>query len=403
MTRSPSKGRGYPTPSMARVEKPYRVYKGGRAKGKVPLERPQRQPRRDGRGPDRPRVHRPRRRWSWKKRIAVGLLVLVLLAIVWGVIGFLQFRQGVKAANKRLPDNVRAALAKQNGALLSNPTTILLLGSDHVNNDQRAALNHSDSIMLLRTNPDRHRLAYLSIPRDLRVHIPDYGDAKINSAMQIGGPALAARTIEDFTGLGINHVMFVDFVAFKDLIDNIGGIDINVPEPILSNPFDCPYDVQRCQTWKGWRFGKGWQHMDGRRALVYSRIRENQLNPADSDLTRGERQQQVLRATLRKLLGVGTYFGLPFNGSKLVKPLATDLSAWQFMQLGWVLKRAPASKALHCRLGGTGDPAGSSDIIPSEDNIAVIQEVTGAAAAQPPRPGSGPFGPGCVVGNQTFR
>ena len=81
MTRSPSKGRGYPTPSMARVEKPYRVYKGGRVKGKVPLERPQRQTRRDGRGPDRPRVHRPRRRWSWKRRIAVGLLVLILLAV----------------------------------------------------------------------------------------------------------------------------------------------------------------------------------------------------------------------------------------------------------------------------------------------------------------------------------
>jgi LCP family protein required for cell wall assembly len=388
---------------MARVEKPYRVYKGGRTKGKVPLERPQRHPRRDGREPGQPRIRRPRRRWSWKKRIGVGLLALVLLAIVWGVIGFLQFRQGVKAANKRLPEGVRAALAEQNGLLLNKPTTILLLGSDHMNNDQRAALNHSDSIMLLRTNPDRHRLAYLSIPRDLRVNIPGYGDSKINAAMQIGGPALAARTIESFTGLGINHIMFVDFRAFKDLIDNVGGIDINVPEPILSNPFDCPYDVERCQTWKGWRFAKGWQHMDGRRALVYSRIRENQLNPADSDISRGERQQAVLRATLRKLLGMGTYFGLPFTGSKLVKPLATDLSAWQLVQLGWVLKRAPGNKALHCRLGGTGDPGGSSDIIPSEDNVPVIQEVTGAAAPQPPPPGSGPFGPGCVVGNQTFR
>jgi polyisoprenyl-teichoic acid--peptidoglycan teichoic acid transferase len=388
---------------MARVEKPYRVYKGGRVKGKVPLERPQRHPRRDGREPGQPRIRRPRRRWSWKKRIGIGLLVLVLLSIVWGVIGFVQFQQGVKAANKRLPDNVRAALAKQNGLLLNKPTTILLLGSDHMNNDQRASLNHADSIMLLRTNPSRHRLTYLSIPRDLRVPIPGYGDQKVNAAMQIGGPALAARTIESFTGLGINHVMFVDFRAFKDLIDNIGGIDVNVPERILSNPFDCPYDVQRCQTWKGWRFGKGWQHMDGRRALVYSRIRENRLNPADSDITRGERQQQVLRATLRKLLGLGTYFKLPFNGTKLVKPLTTDLSAWQFVQLGWVLKRAPADKALHCRLGGTGDPGGTSDIVPSEDNLAVVQMVTGAAAAQPPRPGSGPFGAGCIVGNRTFR
>jgi polyisoprenyl-teichoic acid--peptidoglycan teichoic acid transferase len=391
---------------MARVEKPYRVYRGGRVKGKVPLERPQRGARRNGREPGQPKIRRPRRHWSWKRRIGTGILVLILLTIAWGVIGFLQFRDGVSAANTRLDKTapgVHAVLARQNGLLLSKPTTILLLGTDHMNTDERAGLNHSDSIMLLRTNPSRHRLAYLSIPRDLRVPIPGYGDQKINAAMQIGGPALAARTIENFTGLPINHVMFVDFRAFKDLIDNIGGIDVNVPEPIVSNRFDCPYDVQRCQTWKGWRFGKGWQHMDGRHALVYSRIRENQLNPADSDVTRGERQQQVLRATLRKLLGLGTYFHLPFNGDTLVKPLTTDLSAWQFVQLGWVLKRSPTGKALHCRLGGTGDPSGSSDIIASEDNLAVVQMVTGAAAPQPPRPGSGPFGPGCVVGNDAFK
>src|SRR3954467_15205034 len=209
MTRCPSKGRGYPTPSMARAKKPYRVYKGGRVKGKVPLERPQRQPRRDRGEPAPPRARRPRRRWSWKKRIAIGVLVLLLVSVLWAAIGFFQFRQGVSSANSRLDKSapgVTAALAHQNGLLLSKPTTILLLGSDHVNNDQRATLNHSDSIMLLRTNPGRHRLASLSIPRDLRVEVPGYGEQKINAAMQIGGPALAVRTIEHFTGLGVNHV-----------------------------------------------------------------------------------------------------------------------------------------------------------------------------------------------------
>ena len=388
---------------MPPVEKPYRVYRGGRARGKVPLERPEREPRRNGARPSAPRVRRPRRRWSWRRRIAVGLVLALLLALAWGVVGFLAFRKGVAAANDRLPVGAGAALAKQDGLLLNQPTTILLLGSDHMNNDQRAGLNNSDSIMLLRTSPGRHRLAYLSIPRDLRVPVPGYGDRKINSALPLGGVPLAVRTIEGFTGLGINHVMFVDFRAFRDLIDNVGGIEVDVPEPILSNPFDCPYDAQRCASWKGWRFDKGRQHMDGRRALVYSRIRENQLNPADSDITRGERQQQVLRATLRKLLGIGTYFRLPFTGSKLMEPLTTDLSASQFVQLGWVLKRAPAGKALHCRLGGTGDPGGTSDIIASEDNLAVIQMVTGRAAAQPPRPGSGPFGAGCITGTGTFR
>ena len=389
---------------MATGEKPYRVYRGGRVKGRVPLERPQKRPERDGRTPRPPRVRRPRRRWSWKRRIGLTLLLVLVLIAIWSIAGYLSFRGGVAKANDRLAKTspgIERVLAAQNGALLSNPTTILMLGRDFANTDQRVALNHSDSIMILRTDPDRHRLAYLSIPRDLRVAIPGYGEQKVNAAMQIGGPGLVVRTIEALTGnaLRINHVMIVDFAQFKDLIDNIGGIDITVPAPILSNRFDCPYDAAGCARWKGWRFAKGRQHMDGKRALIYSRIRENQLDPRDTDISRGGRQQAVLRAALHKLLGFGTFAKLPFHGKSLLKPLTTDLSAWQFVQLGWVLKRAGDGSALHCRLGGT---AAGGDIIGSEDNISVVAMVTGASAPQPPRPGEGLFAPGCIVGNRAF-
>jgi LCP family protein required for cell wall assembly len=295
-------------------------------------------------------------------------------------------------------------LANQKGLLLSNPTTMLLLGRDHENTDRRVGLNNSDSIMILRTDPSRHRLVYLSIPRDLRVPIPGHGENRINSAFPLGGASLTIRTIESLTGLEINHVMIVDFRSFKRLIDNIGGIDVNVPAPILSNKFDCPYKASACARWQGYRFHKGTQHMNGQRALIYSRIRENQLNPADSDITRGMRQQAVMRAVMAKLLGFGTVLNLPFNGDSLLKPLTTDLSAWQFVQLGWVLKRAGQKNAVHCRLGGTPTSiGGASVIVGNEDNLSVVQMVTGRAAPQPPRPGSGQYGPGCVVGNRQFR
>jgi polyisoprenyl-teichoic acid--peptidoglycan teichoic acid transferase len=388
---------------MATGEKPpYRVYRGGRVKGKVPLERPQARTDRNGRSPRSPKIRRPRRRWSWKRRIGIGLIVLFVLAVVWAIAGYLSFRSGVSKANARLDPSVPLALAKPNGAPLSNTTNILLLGRDYENNDRRVGLNHSDSIMILRTDPSRHRLVYLSIPRDLRVPIPGHGEQKINGAMQIGGPALVIRTIEGLTGraLEINHVMVVDFARFKELIDNIGGIDINVPAPILSNRFDCPYTASRCARWSGWRFRKGRQHMDGRRALIYSRIRENRLDPSDTDISRGERQQTVVRAALGKLLGVSTAIKLPFNGKTLLAPLSTDLSAWELVQLGWVLKRADGGNTLHCRLGGVSS---GGDIVGEQENIAVIGMVTGASAPQPPRPGGGLFAPGCVVGNQSFR
>src|SRR6266581_2621005 len=406
MTRFPSNPRGYPTGSMATGEKPYRVYRGGRVKGRVPLDRPQTRPERDGRTPRQPRVRKPRRRWSWKRRIGLSLLLLLVLIVIWSIAGYLSFRSGVAKVNDRMnktSPGIDRILAKQNGLLLSNPTTILMLGRDHANTDQRVGLNHSDSIMILRTDPGRHRLVYLSIPRDLRVPIPGHGEDRINSAFQLGGAALTVRTIEGLTGLEINHVMIVDFRSFKSLIDNIGGVDVNVPAPILSNKFDCPYKASRCAAWHGYRFKKGTQHMNGQRALIYSRIRENQLNPADSDITRGLRQQAVLRAVMAKLLGFGTIVSLPFNGDSLLKPLTTDLSAWQFMQLGWVLKRAGQKNALHCRLGGTATSiGGSSVIVGDEQNLSVVQMVTGRAAPQPPPPGSGQYGPGCVVGNRQF-
>ena len=183
------------------------------------------------------------------------------------------------------------------------------------------------------------------------------------------------------------------------MIDALGGVEIDVPKPILSNRFDCPYATDaRCQQWQGWRFEKGKQEMDGKRALIYSRVRENRLDPAENDLTRGERQQAVVEAMTDKLVGPGTFLRLPFIGGDLVKPLTTDLSAGQLLQLGWVRFRANSSRALHCRLGGEPQTiGGESVLIGTEENAAAIAMFTGRSAAQPPPPGTS-YGAGCLVG-----
>lgn len=387
---------------MAREEKPYRVYRGGRAKGKVPVasrngrQKAARAAGTDGRGEYRgPGAPSTRKKPHWGRRIAIGLLVIFLLVIVWAVASWFSFSSGVSDANKRLDPDAKAALASQSGLLLSHPTTILLLGTDNSNVGNRSGDEHSDSIMLLRTDPSHHRLSYLSIPRDIQVPIPGHGTQKINAAFQMGGAALALKTIHQFTGLDINHVMIVNFGAFKDLIDALGGITVNVPKPIRSNRFDCPYASQaKCDKWQGWRFAKGPQHMTGERALIYSRIRENMLDPSENDITRGARQQAVIDATAAKFTSIGTLARLPFKGGSFVKPLTTDLSAAQLVQLGWVRSRASGGSSVHCRLGG--DLGGGGTGSPSEDNPVAIAMFLGKSAPQPP---TDPFGPGCVVGH----
>ncbi len=384
-------------------EKPYRLYRGGRVKGRVPTLSPpkrEREPRpdRDGRrryrGPGPKPTARPPRKIRWGREIGIAILLVVVFFIVWGLIGYLTFRGGVSDANKRLPNAASGALTKDRGSVLTNSTSILLLGTDHSLATSRAGDRHSDSITLLHTDPDHGRLYYLSIPRDLRVDVPGYGESKINTAYQVGGPRLAIRTVASYTDIHVNHVIVVNFHEFRDLIDKIGGIDVVVPRPILSK-FDCPYaSPVRCDRWPGWRFAKGNQHLNGQRALIYSRVRKNALDPAESDITRTERNQQVLQALMSKLAGFGTFIRMPFIGHDLMKPLATDLSANQFIELGW--NKFRAGSTYHCRLGGIST---GGDITPSEDNAKVILMVLGKSAIQPPPPKGDTYPPGCFVGN----
>ena len=341
---------------MASKNKPYRVYRGGRVKGPVPTESRQGQDKAPGVGDGndaykRQKPSRTRKKRRWLRILLVVILVVVLAFTVWAILGYLAFRSGVKEANERLDSRAYAALAPQDGLMLTNPSTILVLGVDEGRG--REGPFRSDSIMLVRTDPDEHRIALLSIPRDLRVEIPGHDLDKVNAAYAYGGPTLAIRTVQALTGIPINHVVVVSLLRFKEVIRALGGVTVNVPKPILTDKFKCPYSTQaECDRWPGWRFRKGEQHMSAERALIYARVRVNKLDPADNDLTRGQRQQAVVEAIADEVTSFKTFLRMPFIGDDLVAPLATDLSANQFLQLGWVKRRTPSSGFLRCRLGG---------------------------------------------------
>src|SRR4249919_2705216 len=110
---------------MAEGDKPYRLYRGGRRKGKVPLEstkRPPKQPTRPAGADDR-----RRRIVLW---IALGFAGLLVVALVWGALGYRSFASGVEKANGRLSRSAKAQLAKRDRSLLSEPTTTLVIGTD---------------------------------------------------------------------------------------------------------------------------------------------------------------------------------------------------------------------------------------------------------------------------------
>ncbi len=380
---------------MARPDKPYRVYKGGRATGGVPTltrrPKPEAKPRpQDSRPPERYRGPGPARR---ERRFGVGkivfLLVLLslLLLIGWTVAGYLAVRSGVQEANDRLSPAAKGQLVPQDGLMLSNPSMILVVGSDHSTHPTRRGNRLADSIMLIRTEPEHQTISYLSIPRDLEVDIPGVGHERINSALPEGGLQLMIRTVREAFGFDLNHVILLDMTSFKQVVDAVGGIEVDVRSPAVTK-HECPYrSAAKCERWGGWRFGRGRQQMDGKRARIYARIRTNELNPSEGDLNRTGRQQQVLQATLGKMVSVGTFLRLPFTGDELVSPLTTDLSTPQVFQLGWLRFRASNKNSIYCRLGFTGD---------GDDNAETLLMFMGRSALQKPSPVTG--GAGCVKG-----
>jgi LCP family protein required for cell wall assembly len=345
-----------------------------------PPRPPSRAPGAPGAPSRRPPRPARRRRIRWGRLITFTVLGLLLLLTVWVGYGYRQFRSSLDASNKRVDASTRAALVP-GGSLLSDPSTTLVLGSDR---RPDAGPGRSDSILLVRVDPARNRIAELSIPRDLRVTIPGHGDDRINVAYETGGPALAIRTVQALTGIPINHVVLVDFSGFRDLVDALGGVTIDNPEKIISNSFDG----------HPWRFGRGKLHLDGRHALAYARVRENTVNPADNDLTRGLRQQRVLQAIAHGLASPTTLLHLPSIGRAIGKPLATDLSANDILELGW--RQMRSSTTLHCHLGGTTTSVGgASELIGGDENRRVILAVLGKSAPVAAVPGD-TFAAGCT-------
>ncbi len=387
---------------MADQEKPYKVYRGGRAKGPI---RPPLGEKRDGRGtlgrdrqPAQPKPPKRRRRLGPGRALAFFLLGLVLLTAVWTALGVLAIRRGVGAANDRLDDRAKSTLAPS-GSILTNPVTTLVIGADNGGRiKERQGAGRADSLILLRTDPDEHRLSYLHIPRDLYVPIPGHGNDRVNAGFALGGAALEIETVEALTGLSVNHVVVVNFGSFREVVDALGGITIDNPQPVLSK-FECPFKgAERCSTFKGWRFAKGELELDGRRALIYARIRRNDLNPGESDITRGERGQRVIDAIQGEVVGVSGFLRMPRIGDDVVKPLATDLSTGELLQLAWVRRRSAGEKTLRCRLGGTPAAIGGAAVLQSsEDNPLIVSMFKGESAPQRPRAGQ-LFSPGCFVG-----
>lgn len=215
----------------------------------------------------------------------------------------------------------------------SRTVTVLLMGIDKRPTQNGRA--RTDTMLLMRLNPTTRSVGMLSIPRDLWVDIPGRGRTRINSAYVYGGGDLAKLTVESNLGVQVDYYLAVDFVAFTTLVDEIGGVDIDVPYPIND-----PTYPDHFYGYDPLYIAAGLQHMDGTTALKYARSRHG-----SSDFDRSRRQQQVLLALRDKAANPDTLFHLltraPGLHTILVDSFDTDLTFDKLVSLAMMVNEVP--------------------------------------------------------------
>ena len=259
-----------------------------------------------------PGVHTPMRRYRQPEPAPKGAWHVIRAVVLWIVLAMLVIGGGAAGAGYLYFDDARTAIAPRSAAdkaaaeaadvaIPGEPTTALVIGTDKRKGREAEVTGRSDTLMLVRADPQLDTISLLSFPRDLIVTVkcpgrPDVRD-RINSAYSACGALGSLETVRSLTGLPINYFVTVNYRGFMQLVNNLGGVWVDVDHRYLCNEQTCPgiakIDLQ-----------PGYQRLRASQALAYVRFRH-----FDSDLYRLARQQQFLKALKDQIttsLGFGT-------------------------------------------------------------------------------------------------
>jgi len=269
----------------------------------------------------------PRRSLTGRIVRGFGWLVLAVAVVGAGAAGGLYLYTheslgSLQAKDKSTANAKNALKGNSNGVVdPSKPAVALIAGYDHRAGTGTTSFagSNSDTLMLVRADPTNHTLSLLSFPRDMWVNIYCHGNtvytqSRINSAWSIcgsNGPYATVDTMEHLTGLKINYLITLDFHAFKQLVNNLHGVYLNV---------DRRYYIPLHTGTSAINLQPGYQKLDGGQALSYVRFRH-----FDSDIYRTGRQQLFIEALKARLKQQLSFSNLPLEIPKLIGVLKHNL------------------------------------------------------------------------------
>ena len=294
--------------------------------------------------------------------------------------------ESIQGNNEPAPILSSDALHRWDG---KNRVSILLLGIDQ--RCEEDGPTHTDSMMVLTIDPVGLSAAVLSLPRDLWVEIPDFGVDRINQANYYGevyeypggGQALAVQTVETLLGVPIDYYVAVNFDAFVEVVDLVGGIDIDVPEAI-----DDPSYPDRCYGYDPFSIEAGEQHLDGEAALKYARTRAT----FGGDVDRAGRQQAVILAVREQIFALNSLPQLITQAPQLWQTsqenVRTNMTLNEAIQLALLAQDIPRDSIRTAVLDynyvyNETTPDGRQVLVPVRENIRQLRDQLFAPPAIP--------------------
>src|SRR5215204_700180 len=320
--------------------------------------------------------------WRGRLRRLVGgkrpwLRWVLIIAFGWLLLSFISFAVSAQIQKGQLPQSAKDALKGGPDVLLGQ--NILILGGDRRGKTQRNASGsegqgppRADTIMVLHASlTSFHKL---SIPRDSFAEIPDCGEQKINASLACntnspnGNPASTIKTVEDFLGIDINHIVIVDFDGFADFINTLGGVSIDVPDTNgkQDGAVVCEdVDGGKKQGGVSLKLPPGEITLQGDKALAYARIRHNNCDATEDDRDRDARQQRVLDGIKGRLTSITrfpyNFIKGPWIGWNAPKAFISDLGGFTLPQVAMaaILGGSGETNVLGSKGGASPGPSGS--------------------------------------------
>lgn len=248
---------------------------------------------------DQSRMVKRKKKKKLRRRVYFILLPLLLVGLGVGYALSLYIKADTVISKSyeddgREKSNLREAIVDPTVDNIS----VLIIGVDESNHRANEGNSRSDTLMLATLNKEEKSVKLVSIPRDSLVYIPEVGyEDKINHAHFFGGPQATIETVENLMDIPVDYYVKVNFHAFVEVVEAIGGITVDVPYEFWeSNSDDKKNSIHLLP---------GEQLLNGEEALAFARTRK-----LDNDIQRGKRQMEVVKSVITKSLSVGSVFKL---------------------------------------------------------------------------------------------